>query len=67
MKQNLYRSIVFISVLNTILFVCLAGCSANSKYQNKKRLDTVKKDLNAVQSDIDTLLGIDDPSPLTEW
>jgi hypothetical protein len=67
MGQKSYRSIVAFSILNIILFVCFIGCSANSKYRNKKRLDTIKKDLHAAQKDIDTLLGLDEPSPLVEW
>lgn len=67
MEQKSYRSIVAFSILNIILFVCLIGCSTNSKYRNKKRLDTIKKDLHAAQKDIDTVLGLDEPSPLVEW
>lgn len=49
-----------------VIFSCLLGCSTNSQYHTKKHLDTIKKDLDAAHKDIDTILGLEEPSPLVE-
>jgi len=58
----------FIISIPLIFFpvVYLSGCSSTDKYHNKKHADTIKKDLNSLHKDIDKVLGLDEPSPLTE-
>ncbi|KKO20201.1 MAG: hypothetical protein DCC43_05995 [Candidatus Brocadia sp.] len=48
------------------LFGFLASCSSTDKYHNKRHLDTIKKDLDSAHRDTDHILGLDEPSILTE-
>jgi hypothetical protein len=57
---------VILSIMGTIALFPLTGCSATDKYHNKRKIDIIEKDVDAVHQDIDNVLGLDAPSPLLE-
>lgn len=63
-KKNIIPIILLI--MGAIALFPLVGCSATDKYHNKRKMDTVEKDIDAVHKDIDSVLGLDEPSPLLE-
>ncbi|MCF6158656.1 MAG: hypothetical protein E3K32_08815 [wastewater metagenome] len=66
MEHRIGVSGITLSLLATIILFCLTGCFTTDTYHNKKHISTIKKDLDAAHKDIDTLLGINEPSPLVE-
>ena len=65
-KQKTFLSAVISSILCAAALWSLTGCFTTDKYHNKKHIDTVKKDIGSMHKDIDSVLGLDEPSPLVE-
>ncbi|HHT9111282.1 MAG TPA: hypothetical protein ACFYDZ_09020 [Candidatus Brocadiaceae bacterium] len=57
---------VILSIVGVIALFPLTGCSATDKYHNKRKMDIIGKDVDAVHKDIDNVLGLDASSPLLE-
>ncbi len=65
-KRKPILPITIISLASASLLYSLTGCSATDKYHNKRHLDVMKKDVDAIHKDIDRILGIDEPSTLVD-
>ncbi|HEY4482458.1 MAG TPA: hypothetical protein VI489_06355 [Candidatus Brocadiaceae bacterium] len=65
-KQKTFLSILISSIICAVALWSLTGCFTTDKYHNKKHIDTVKKDIGSMHKDIDSVLGLDEPSPLVE-
>ncbi|GAB63649.1 MAG: hypothetical protein DWB56_11205 [Candidatus Jettenia sp.] len=63
MKRKISVASIILSSISLSMVIFSISCTA---YHSKKHLDTMKKDLNAAHEDVDTILGIDEPSPLVE-
>lgn len=66
MKQKKTIIATVFSIMGAIALLSLTGCSATDEYHNKRHVDTVEKDIGAIHKDIDSVLGLDEPSPLIE-
>lgn len=65
MKTKQFVTFFFLSVGLSVLF-CFSGCSTTDDIHNKKHLDVMEKDVEAMHGDVDRLLGLDKPSTLVE-
>lgn len=65
-KRKTFLSTIIFSTMIAAFSGCLTGCFTTDKYHNKKHFDTIKKDIDSAHKDIDTVLGLDEPSPLVE-
>lgn len=63
MKRKTSIAGIILSIMYLSMIVSSIGCTT---YHSKKHLDTMKKDFNTAHEDVDTILGIDEPSPLIE-
>ncbi|MFV1974339.1 MAG: hypothetical protein ACC651_01250 [Candidatus Scalindua sp.] len=54
------------SIMLLIFVVCASGCYSSNERQGAARKRALKKDMRLLQKDVDSFLGTNEPSMLSE-